>query len=45
MDTDCFVLSVNTCIGGLKTLEDLFAFSYLCENHELLSNKNKKVNG
>ena len=47
MDTDSFVLSVNTkdIIKGLKILEDIFDFSNLDENHELFSNKNKKVNG
>ena len=45
MDTDIFVLSVNTknIIKDLKKLEDIFDFSNLDENHELLSNKNKKV--
>ena len=47
MDTDSFVLSVNTkdFIKGLKNLEDKFDFSNLDENHELFSNKNKKVIG
>ena len=47
MDTDSFVLSVNTkeIIKDLKNLEDLFDFSNLDENHELFSNKNKKVFG
>ena len=45
MDTDCFVLSVNTkdVIKDLKNLEDIFDFSNLDKNHELYSNKNKKV--
>ena len=45
MDTDSFVLSVNTkdIIKDLKNLEDIFDFSNLDENHELISNKNKKV--
>ena len=47
MDTDSFVLSVNTkdLIKDLKNLENLFDFSNLNENHELFSNKNKKVIG
>ena len=47
MDTDSFVLSVNTkdIIKDLKNLEDLFDFSNLNENHELFSNKNKIVIG
>ena len=47
MDTDSFVLSVNTkdIITDLKNLEDIFDFSNLDENHELFSNKNKKVIG
>ena len=46
MDTDSFVLSVNTkdVIKDLKNLEDIFDFSNLDKNHELFSNKNKKVN-
>ena len=45
MDTDSFVLSVNTkdIIKDLKSREDLFDFSNLNENHELFSNKNKIV--
>ena len=45
MDTDSFVLSVKTkdLIKDLKKLEDFFVFSNLDENHELFSNKNKKV--
>ena len=47
MDTDSFVLSVNTkdIIKDLKNLEDLVDFSNLDKNHELFSNKNKKVIG
>ena len=47
MDTDSFVLSVNTkdIIKDLLKLEDIFDFSNLDENHELFSNKNKKVFG
>ena len=47
MDTDAFVLSVNTndIIKDLKKLEDMFHFSNLDEDHELFSNKNKKVIG
>ena len=47
MDTDSFVLSVNTknIIKDLKNLDNLFDFSYSDENHELFSNKDKKVNG
>ena len=47
MDTDSFILSVNTkdIIKDSKNLEDIFDFSNLDENHELFSNKNKKVIG
>ena len=48
MDTDSFVLSVNTkdIIKDLKKkLENIFDFSNLDKNHELFSNKNKKVLG
>ena len=47
MDTDSFVLSVNTknIIKDLKNLYDLFDFINLSENHELFSNENKKVIG
>ena len=47
MDTDSFVLSVNTkdIIKDLENSEDIFNFSNLDENHELFSNKNKKVIG
>ena len=45
MDCDSFVLSIETqnIINDLKNLEDLFDFSNLNENHELFSNKNKKL--
>ena len=47
MDTDSFVLSVNTndIIKDLKNLEDIFDFINLDENHEIFSIKNKKVIG
>ena len=47
MDTDSFVLSENTedNIKDLKNLEDIFDFSNLDKNHELFSNKIKKVIG
>ena len=47
MDTDSFVLSVNTkdIIKDLKNLEEIFDFSNLDKNHEIFSNKNKKVIG
>ena len=47
MDCDSFVLSIETqnIIMDLKKLEDLFDFSNLNENHELFTNKNKKVVG
>ena len=47
MDSDSFVLSIETqnIINDLKKLEDLFDFSNLNKNHELFSNKNKKVVG
>ena len=47
MDTDSFILSVNTkdIIKDLKNLEYIFDFSNLDKNHELFSNKNKKVIG
>ena len=47
MDCDSFVLSIETenIINDLKNLEDLFDFSNLNKNHELFSNKNKKVVG
>ena len=47
MDCDSFVLSIKTenIIKDLKNLEDIYDFSNLDENHELSSNKNKKVIG
>ena len=44
MDTDSFVLSVNTknIIKDLRNLEDIFDFSNLDKTQELFSNKNKK---
>ena len=47
MDTDSFVLSVNTnyIIKDLKNLEDIFDFCNLNETLEKFSNKNKKVIG
>ena len=47
MDTDGFVLSVNTkdISKDLKILEYIFNFSNLDKNHEVFSNKNKKVIG
>ena len=47
MNTDSFVLSVNTkdIIKDFKKLEDIFDLSNLDENHELFSNKNKKILG
>ena len=47
MDTDSFVLSVNTknIIQDLHNLKDYFDFSNLNEDHELFSNINKKVLG
>ena len=47
MDTDSFVLSVNTkdIIKDLKNFEDIFDFNNLDENLELISSKNKKVIG
>ena len=47
IDTDEFVLSVSTkdIFNDLKNLENKFLFSNLDENHELFSNKNKKVIG
>ena len=41
------ILSMHTkdIIKDLKNLEDIFDFSNLDENHELFSNKNKKVIG
>ena len=47
MDTDSFVLCVNTkdIIKDMKNFEGIFDLSNLDENHELFSNKNKKVLG
>ena len=47
MDCDSFVLSIKTenMIDDLKNLEDIFDFSNLDKNHELFSNKDKKVVG
>ena len=47
IDTDGMILSMKTkdIIKDLKNLEDIFDFSNLDENHELFSEKNKKVIG
>ena len=47
IDTDGMILSMKTkdIIKDLKKLEDIFDFSILDENHELFSEKNKKVIG
>ena len=47
IDTDGMFLSMKTknIIKDLKNLEDIFDFSNFVENHELFSNKNKKVIG
>ena len=47
VDTDGMFLSMKTkdIIKDLKNLENLFDFSNLDENHELFSNRNKKVIG
>ena len=47
MHCDSFLLSVNTkdIIKDLKNLEDRFDFNNLDDNHELFSNKYKKVIG
>ena len=47
MDCDCFVLSIKSenIIKDLKNLEFIFDFSNIDENHELYSEKNKKVLG
>ena len=47
IDTDGMILSMNTkdVIKDLKNLEVIFDFSNLDENHELFSNKTKKVIG
>ena len=45
IDTDAFILGVNKkdIIKDLQNLEVIVDFSNLDENHELFSNKNKKV--
>ena len=47
MDCDSFILSIKSenINKGLKKLEDIFDFSNIDENHELYSEKNKKVLG
>ena len=47
IDTDGMILSMKAkdIIKDLKNLEDIFDFSNLDENHELFSNRNKKVIG
>ena len=47
VDTDVFVLSVNTkdIIKDFENMGDIFDLSNLNKNHELFSNKNKKVIG
>ena len=47
IDTDGMILSMTTkdINNDLKKLEDIFDFSNLDENHELFSNKNKKIIG
>ena len=47
MDCDSFVSGIRTSniVIDLKNLEYLFDFSNLNKNHELFSNKNKKVVG
>ena len=47
IDTDGMFLSMKTkdIIKDLKNLEDIFDFSNLDKNHELFSEKNKKVIG
>ena len=47
IDTDGVILSMKTkdIIKDLKNLEDIFDFSNLHENHELYSEKNKKIIG
>ena len=47
VDTDGMILSMKTenIINDLKNLEDIFDFSNLDENHELFSERNKKVIG
>ena len=47
IDTDGMILSMKTekSFNDLKILEDIFDFSNVDENHELFSNKTKKVIG
>ena len=47
MDCDSFVLSLKTenVTKDFKNLEDVFDFSSLDKDHEIFSNKNKKVIG
>ena len=47
IDTDGMILSMKTkdIIKDLENLEDIFDFSNLDKNHELFSNRNKKVIG
>ena len=47
MDCESFVLNLKTenDIKGPKNLRKIFDFSNLGENHEIFSNKNKKVVG
>ena len=47
VDTDGMILSMKTqkTNKDLKNLKDILDFSYLDENHELFSNRNKKVIG
>ena len=44
-DTDSFILRVNTkdIIKNSENLQDILDFSNLDKNHELFSNKSKKV--
>ena len=47
MGCDSFILSIKSenIIKDLKNLEDIFEFTNIDENHELYSEKNKKVLG
>ena len=47
IDTDGMILSMKTkdIIKDLKSLEDTFDFSNLDENHEMFSDKNRKIIG
>ena len=47
MDCDSFILSINSeiIIKDLKNSENIFDFSNIDENHELYSEKNKKILG